>query len=196
MGSTTILNRKKKFPPCIKSRGEVVPSSKVYKTKVPPPCKGCEGGGLRAWACSTIMLCHVVFTVLMATSPFAHPLSFWSSISTCFLPCKQSLMVAQVLGLPLGPCSSSTTYNPPWEQHSQQWGAQVILGIVVIPSPCHCCLCIPAHFAVVPVPIPVVVLLSWLSCHRRCYPTPSLSLSTCNPPCKQGIAEVCGGGTG
>jgi hypothetical protein len=105
-----------------------------------------------AWACSTIVLHHIVVAVLVVTPLFAHPQSFWSSISTHFLPCKQSLTAAQVLGH----CCCWTL-----------WGAQVILGIITIPSP-HCChpiVPIFAHPCCWPCccPVFVLVLLSSLS---------------------------------
>ena len=109
------------------------------------------------------MLHHIVIAILVVTLPFAHPQSFWSSISTCFLPCEQSLAVAQGLGPSSELLLDPVCHQPPAIHHgssnSQQWGAQVVLSIIIISSHC-CCPVVPisAHFVVV---LSLSLLLSW-----------------------------------
>ena len=100
------------------------------------------------------MLHHIVIAILVVTLPFAPPQSFWSSISTCFLPCEQSLAVAQGLGPSSELLLDPVCHQPPAIHHgssnSQQWGAEVVLSIIIISSHC-CCPVVPisAHFVVV-----------------------------------------------
>ena len=133
------------------------------------------------WACSTVMLHHIVITALVVTLPFAHPQSFWSSISTCYLPCEQSLTVAQVLGpslsLLLDPVECSG--HPGHHCHPLLLSnCPHICPFHHSPCPCPCCCSVF-----------VLVLLSSLSSVVPLLPL----LSTCDPPCEQGLTAVCNG---